>query len=251
MKLAKVHSKVTDESQSALKRYQQIVVGSPSLGYTIKYELITSLLSGFPGAMGLWLRSRLYPYLFNHTGRGVVIGAHILVHHPGKISLGRKVAISYGCLLDARGESNQGIIIGDNVIIGRDAAIVCKDGDITIGNNVGIGSNSHLSSVSGNKLEIGDQVLIAPHVYIGGVSYHFDRTDLSIAEQGVNPQGGAYIGDNVWLGANVTVLDGVTIGHDAIVAAGAVVTKDIPPFGIAMGVPAKVVRSREKTPVFP
>jgi acetyltransferase-like isoleucine patch superfamily enzyme len=100
-------------------------------------------------------------------------------------------------------------------------------------------------------LEIGDQVLIAPHVYIGGVSYHFDRTDLSIAEQGVNPQGGAYIGDNVWLGANVTVLDGVTIGHDAIVAAGAVVTKDIPPFGIAMGVPAKVVRSREKTPVFP
>jgi acetyltransferase-like isoleucine patch superfamily enzyme len=245
----KVHTKVTDESQSALKRYQQVVVGSSSLAYTVKFELISSLLCGFPGAVGLWLRSRFYPFLLKQAGRGVVIGAQTIVHHPQKISLGRKVAISYGCLLDARGDSNQGIFIGDNVIIGRSTAIVCKDGNITIGNNVGIGANSHLSAVSGNKLVIGDNVLIAPKVYIGGISYHFDRTDIPIAEQGINPQGGSSIGDNVWLGANVTVLDGVSIGNDAIVASGAVVTNDIPSFGIAMGVPAKVVRSREQEPV--
>jgi acetyltransferase-like isoleucine patch superfamily enzyme len=251
MKQKKVHAKITDESQSAIKRYQQVIVGSESFVYTIQYELITSLLSGFPGALGLWLRSRFYPYLFKKAGRGIVIGNQFIVHYPKKISLGRNVGISYGCLLDARGDSNQGIVIGDNVIIGRDSAIVCKDGDIIIGNNVGIGANSHLSAVSGNKLSIGDDVLIAPYVYMGGISYNFDRTDVPITEQGVYPKGGVCVENDVWLGANVTIVDGVTVGHGAIVAAGAVVTKDIEPFGIAMGVPAKVVRTREQISVTP
>jgi acetyltransferase-like isoleucine patch superfamily enzyme len=247
MKQTKVITKITDESQSALKRYQQVVIGSESLSFTIRYELITSLLGGFPGALGLWLRSKFYRSLFKQAGRGLVLGGQTIVHYPQKISLGRNVAISYGCLLDARGDSNDGIRIGDNVIIGRSSSIVCKDGDINIGNNVGIGANCSLTAVSGNRLEIGNNVMIAPFVYFGGVSYNFDQTDISIADQGVNPQGGACIGDNVWLGVNVTVLDGVSIGHDAIVAAGSIVTKDIPPYGIAMGVPAKVVRMRDSS----
>jgi acetyltransferase-like isoleucine patch superfamily enzyme len=136
--------------------------------------------------------------------------------------------------------------MGDNVIIGRDTTVGCKDGDIRIGNNVGIGSNCSLSAVSGNTLEIGDNVMIAPYVYLGGISYNFELTGVPIFDQGVNPQGGIRIEDDVWLGANVTVIDGVTIGHDAIVAAGAVVTKNIPPLGIAMGIPAKVVKMREQ-----
>jgi acetyltransferase-like isoleucine patch superfamily enzyme len=223
-----------------------VIVGSHSLGYTLHYELVNLLFRNFPGAIGLWLRGKFYPGLLKKAGRGTIFGEGTTFHHPRKISLGKGVAMSYGCLLDANGNSNQGILIGDNVIIGRNTSIVCKDGDITIGNQVGIGANCMLSAVSGNRLEIGNQVMIAPFVYIGGTSYNFERTDIPIYEQGVNPQGGSRIGDNVWLGANVTILDGVNIGQGAIVAAGAVVTKDIPPLGIAAGVPARLLRYRNE-----
>jgi acetyltransferase-like isoleucine patch superfamily enzyme len=201
----------------------------------------------FPGALGLWLRAKFYPGLLKQAGRGAIFGEGTVLHYPKKIALGKGVAMAYGCLLDARGTSNQGITIGDNVIIGRNTSIVCKDGDIRIGNEVGIGAGCMLSAVSGNRLEIGDHVMIAPYVYIGGVSYNFERTDMPLYEQGTHPQGGSRIGDNVWLGANVTVLDGVDVGQNAIVAAGAVVTKDIPAGGIAAGVPAKLLRMREDT----
>ena len=244
MKQTRLQAQVTDESQSALRRYQQVIVGSNSLGYTLHYEIVNLLCRNFPGAAGLWLRGKFYPGLLNKVGRGAIFGEGTTFHHPRKIALGRGVAMSYACLLDAKGTSNQGIVIGDNVIIGRNTSIVCKDGDIRIGNDVGIGANCMLSAVSGNRLEIGNHVMIAPYVYIGGVSYNFERTDIPLYEQGVNPQGGSRIGDNVWLGAGVTVLDGVNIGHDAIVAAGAVITKDIPPLGIAAGVPAKLLKMR-------
>jgi acetyltransferase-like isoleucine patch superfamily enzyme len=58
--------------------------------------------------------------------------------------------------------------------------------------------------------------------------------------------GGVVIEQNAWIGANVIVFDGITVGRDAIVGAGAVVTRDVPPFGIALGVPAKVVRMRDE-----
>lgn len=242
---AKVHELVSDISRLPLKRYQDIVVGSHSLSFTIKYELVSSLFGNAPGALGLWLRQKFYRSLLKHMGRGVVIGGGTIFHYPQNISLGRAVALSYGCLIDARGGDGAEITIDDNVIIGRYTSIVCKEGRIHIGRDVGIGAQTTISAVSGNQVEIGNNTMIAPYVYIGGISYHFDSTDIPIKDQGVNPQGGASIGDNVWLGANVTILDGVTVGNDAIVAAGAVVTGNIPPYSIAMGVPAKVVKMRK------
>jgi acetyltransferase-like isoleucine patch superfamily enzyme len=247
MKIQKVHKQITDGSKSPLQRYQQIVVGSSNLAYTLKYELISGLLENFPGAPGLWLRSKFYRLLFNKVGRGVVIGAHTVIHHPKKITLGDAVAISYGCYLDARGEKNKGITLGDNITIGRNSNLVCKEGDITIGDEVGIGMNCTLSAVAGNTIEVGNHVLIAPYVYLGGVSYHFDRIDVPIADQRQNPKGGISIDDDVWIGANATILDGVNIGKGAILAAGTVVTSDIPPYAIVAGVPAKILRYRGET----
>lgn len=240
---------MTEGSRSALNRYQRVVVGSHSLVFTVKYELITSLFSDAPGAVGLWLRRRFYRGLFNRIGRGLVLGRHVSVLHPGKIVLGDDVIIADGCALDARGDKNRGIVVESNVVMGRRAALVCKDGDITVGRDVGIGTNSLLSAVAGNHIEIGDHVLLGPYTYLGGHSYHFERTDIPIALQDLDGRGGVRIEDNVWLGARVTVLDGVTIGRDAIIAAGAVVNRDIPPFAVAMGVPAKVNRTREPHPV--
>jgi acetyltransferase-like isoleucine patch superfamily enzyme len=156
------------------------------------------------------------------------------------------VAIAYSCLLDARGDSNEGITIGNDVTIGRNTGIICKNGDISIGNNVGIGANITIHAVDGNRIEIGDNVIIAPYTYIGATMYHTDRIDIPITLQGPRPLGGVRVEENAWLGANVIIFDGITIGRDAIVGAGAVVTHDVPPFAIALGVPAKVVRMRNE-----
>ncbi len=246
VKRVKAHKLVSDASKSPLERYQNVVVGSQSLGFTIKYELVTSLFANAPGAIGLWLRQKFYRTLFKHMGRGVVIGAGSAFHYPQQISLGRAVAFSYGCLLDARGGDETEISIDDDVIVGRNTSIVCKEGQVRIGKKVGIGAQTTISAVSGNQVEIGDNVIIAPYAYIGGVSYNYERLDVPIAEQGTAPQGGIRIEANCWLGASVTVLDGVTVGHDSIVAAGAVVTRDLPPFAIALGVPAKIARMRDE-----
>jgi acetyltransferase-like isoleucine patch superfamily enzyme len=242
----KAQKLVTDERMSPLKRYQRVVVGDSRLGFTIKYELVTGLFGSFPGAMGLWFRSRFYWRILKQMGRGVVIGRGTIFHYPLGIYLGDRVAIAYNCLFDARGNSNRGITIGNDVIIGRNSNLICKDGNIQVSNNVGIGANSTLSAVAGNTIDIGENVLIAPYGYLGGISYHTELIGTPIVSQGVDPKGGIQVGKNTWLGTNVTILDGVSVGSDAIVAAGAVVTKDIPAYGIAMGIPAKVVRYREE-----
>jgi acetyltransferase-like isoleucine patch superfamily enzyme len=240
----KAHDQITDASRSALERYQRLVVGSTNVGFTVKYELLLGLLSPIPGALGLILRRKLYKLLFQKLGRNALIGAGVILRHPNKIALGDSVVISDRCLLDARGENNLGITVGRDVILSHQVLLICKNGDITLGSNIGIGANSGLYAVAGNQITIEDHVLIAPYTYIGGHGHNFDRLDIPIADQGLNPQGGILIREGAWIGARSTLLDGITIGKGAIVAAGAVVTKDVPDFAIVAGVPAKVMRYR-------
>lgn len=159
------------------------------------------------------------------------------------------MVVADGCLLDARGDSNRGIRLGNNVILGDRATLRCKDGDIVIGNNVGIGLNSSLSAVGGNVLELADEVMIGPYAYLGGASYHYDRLDIPISHQGQDLKGGIKVGYGAWIGARAVIMDGVTIGRDAIVATNAVVNKDVPDYAIVAGVPARLVRTRRAEPV--
>lgn len=241
-----MHAQLTDESQSALGRYQKVVVGSNSLATTLKYEFINGLVGGFPGALGIWLRRRFYKVILKHLGRGAIFGTGTLLHHPAKISIGDRAAISYQCLLDARGETNDGIQIGDDVTIGRNTGLICKNGNITIGNNVGIGANTSIHAVDGNRIKIGDNVIIAPYTYIGATTYYTDRIDIPITIQGPKPLGGVCVESNAWIGANVIIFDGINIGRDAIIGAGAVVMRDIPDYAVSLGIPAKVVRMRNE-----
>jgi len=80
----KVHSQITDESQSALRRYQRLIVGSTRLGYTLKYDLIVAIGSLAPGALGLWLRQTLYRRLLMRAGRGVFFGAGVPCDTPAR-----------------------------------------------------------------------------------------------------------------------------------------------------------------------
>ncbi len=240
----KVHSQITDESQSALRRYQRLIVGSTRLGYTLKYELFVALGSLAPGALGLWLRHKLYRRLLMRAGRGVWFGAGVTLRHPCKVAVGDQVVIADGCVLDARGDSNRGIRLGDNVILGDRATLRCKDGDIVIGNHVGIGLNASLSAVGGNVLELADEVMIGPYAYLGGASYRRERLDIPISRQGQDLKGGIKVGYGAWIGARAVIMDGVTIGRDAIVATNAVVNKDVADYAIVAGVPARLVRTR-------
>jgi len=233
---------LTGSGDSKLQKYQALVVGEKGIWSLIKYELVTLFSTWIPGALGLLLRSKLYPVLLGSTGRGVVFGCNVVLRHPGKLRLKTNIVIDDNSVLDAKGDDNQGIDIGDNVFVGRNTIVYCQNGDVEIGDNANIGSNCQIFSA--RKVKIGKNVLIAAYTYLVGGGHIYEDPELPIIEQG-RTASGIEIGDNVWLGASVKVLDGVTIGEGAIIAAGAVVTEDIPPFAIAGGIPAKVIKLRK------
>jgi len=230
----KVRDQITDPTTSALRRYQRVIIGSGSLSQTLKFEMICWLSSILPGALGLWARPRLYRRLFKRVGRGTVFGANCAIRHPGKIELGENVVISDGCTLDARGDDNQGIRIGDSTIVGLRAMIRCKNADVVIGRNVGVGANSDVCSVNGSPIIIGDDVMLGPYVFLGGVQYRYDRLDLPISAQGIVSKGGIVIGEGAALGAFVTVMDGVKIGKGCMIGAGVVLREDVPDLMVVM-----------------
>ncbi|HEY9886760.1 MAG TPA: acyltransferase [Candidatus Obscuribacterales bacterium] len=227
---------------SLLQRYQAKVLGDRGLGSLLYYELVMLLLANLPGSLGYVLRKRFFKGLFGQVGRGVILGQGLALRHPGRICLGDRVAIDDGVLLDASGTGTAGMVFGNDVIVSRNCVIQGKTGPVRLGNKVDIGCNVILSS--GNGIDIGDAVLIAGNCYIGGGRYVTDRTDIPMMEQGLYSKGPVVIEEDVWLGAGATVLDGVKIGRGSIIGAGALVTKDVPPYSIAVGVPAKVVQSR-------
>lgn len=112
--------------------------------------------------------------------------------------------------------------------------------DIENGNNSGIGVNCEIRG----PLKIGNDVMMGPEVKIITSSHVFSSVDKPMRLQG-NFKEGIEIGDDVWIGTRVIILPGVKIGSGAILAAGAVLTKDVPPFAIVGGVPAKILKLRK------
>ena len=237
---------LTDARVSALQKYQDIVVGERGLGALLRYEFFTCGLAGVPGALGLWLRGRLYRYLLGHVGRNVVIGKNVTIRNPRRISIGDSVMIDDGCVLDAKGRDGSGITLRANVVIGRNTVLSCKGGSIDIGDNTNISVNCTV--ISESSVRIGANVLFAAYCYvIAGGNHGTDRTDVAVIQQDSFSKGGVVIEDNVWLGASVNVLDGVRIEHDAIAGAGSVVIRDVPAFTVVAGIPAKIIKSRSQS----
>lgn len=243
--MGRTKDRLLDPQQPAVRRYQDVVVGSRSLGALARYELATTLLGPIPGAAGLALRKRFYRGLFAAVGRGTVFGRSLALRHPCQIALGDAVVIDDDGVLDGGSDDEIGIRIGHRVLLARGVNLAAKGGQITIGSDIGMGVYSTIHAGPGSPVSIGDHTVIAPYSYIvSGGQYRTDRTDVPIALQGLESRGGIRIGPNCWLGARATILDGVTVGRDAIVAAGAVVTKDVPSFAIVGGVPARILRVR-------
>jgi acetyltransferase-like isoleucine patch superfamily enzyme len=155
------------------------------------------------------------------------------------VHLGRAVHIGTNAELVAR--KNERISVGDGTFILNGALLHPYGGWISVGRNVGI--NPYCVLYGHGGLEICDNVLIATSCVLIPANHNFNSLEIPIGDQGLTCRG-IRIEDDVWLGARVTVLDGVTIGKGAVIGAGAVVTRSIPSGAIAVGVPARVIGSR-------
>jgi acetyltransferase-like isoleucine patch superfamily enzyme len=179
--------------------------------------------------------------LLGSCGRGVVFGQNVVLRHPHKIHIGSNVVVDDNCLLDAKGESNRGVRIGNGVFIGRNTILSCKNGDIELADGANIGFNCEVFSAS--RVRIGRNVLMAAYAYVIGGDHDFSDPSKTVLEQ-TRTSTGVIIGDGAWIGAGAKILDGVVIGDGAVIGAGAVVRDNVPAAAIAVGVPARVVSSR-------
>jgi acetyltransferase-like isoleucine patch superfamily enzyme len=190
---------------------------------------------------GLWYRWRLKASL------GVpLIGSHVKIRNPKLISVGRYFIAEDFC--EIQGLSERGLIFGNRVTIGRFAMIRPSSyygREIGMGLKVGDYSNIGPYCYLGCSgfIEIGRKVLMGPRVTMHAENHNYERTDVPIKEQSVS-RSPIIIEDDCWLASDCVILAGVRVGTGAIVAAGAVVNRDVPPFAVVAGIPAKVVKWR-------
>ncbi|NMG21820.1 acyltransferase [Brasilonema bromeliae] len=214
---------------SKLQRFQELLVMS-SVG-----ALPTILL-------GPKLRNILYSSIFARIGKAVFIQEGVEFINTSCIEIGNGVFIFKGARIDGRGHQNNRIYLNDKVAIERNVSIGClEDSYIDIGQETFIGPGVCIAGPG--DIKIGKRCLIAANSGIYANNHNFADPNEPIKYQGITRKG-IVIEDDCWLGHGVVVLDGVTIGQGSVIGAGAVVTKNIPPFSVAVGVPAKVMKSR-------
>ena len=174
--------------------------------------------------LGRRLAVRLHSFLiggsFAGFGHGTIIETPLRLSGESRIALGAGVFIGAGSWLQTVGEGPVALQIGD----GTSMSGLCV-----------------LSAAQ--SVRIGREVLFARNVYVSDHNHAFGDPTRSVIEQGLADPRPVEIGDGAWLGENVVVCPGVTIGRGAVVGANAVVLKSIPDFAVAVGVPARVVRT--------
>lgn len=180
--------------------------------------------------------------------RFLFLGKRVSLLAKRKMRFGKWVQIGNDCRMSALG--TEGIYIGDKTSIGAFSRVIVATSfdnygkGIRIGKNVGIGEFAYLGGAGG--LTIVDECIIGQYLSCHPENHNYSDPDISIRHQGTTRKG-IEVARNCWIGAKVTILDGVTIGEGSIVAAGAVVTNSFPPYSIIGGVPAKLIKSRIPT----
>jgi acetyltransferase-like isoleucine patch superfamily enzyme len=236
--IARAQDQLFRQPGGARAKYSALIVGQPGLAALLKYEFVLLVAQPVPGALGLALRKTMYPWLLGSCGRNVVFGQNVVLRHPHKIHIGDNVVVDDQCLLDAKGDANDGIRIGSNVFIGRNTILSCKNGDIALEDGANLGFNCEIFSAG--KVRVGKDTLLAAYSYLVGGDHDFSDRTLAINDQPRHGRG-IDVGAGVWIGAGATVLDSVSIGDRAIVGASAVVREDVPAGATAVGVPARLV----------
>jgi len=242
---ASVHKELIGEKKSFFSKYFSIFLGNKSFIYFLKFELVILFFSWLPGAVGFFFRKLFFPCLFKKVGRGVIFGRNITLRHPQKIVIGDNSFIDDNVVLDAKGEKNKGIRIGKNVYIGRNTILSCKEGSIFLDDFCNISANCSL--LSETEVSIGKYCFLAGHCYlVAGGNHSYEKISMPIMFQPSFSKGGIKINEDVWLGAGVIVLDGVSIGKGCVVGAGSVVMDTLDNYSIAVGIPASKIKDRRE-----
>lgn len=131
---------------------------------------------------------------------------------------------------------------GRGVRVGRLCILTAQDGELTLADGSALSPGVHLGADHG-RIEVGRQTAIGPGTVVRAANHRFERRDVPIMRQGHAP-GVVIIGDDVWIGANCVITPDVRIGRGAVVGAGAVVTRDVAPFAVVGGVPARPIGER-------
>lgn len=181
---------------------------------------------------------------FFKTGKKVFVGSNTTIYNAKNIQFGKSVTIDKHCFID--GFASEKIILGDCVKIGAFSNLsstshFSKYGKgLKMGNNSAIGQFTEFGAAGG--IEIGNDVIMGSYISFHSENHNFLDRDKLIREQGVTSKG-IKIGNNVWVGAKVTFLDGSQVGNNSVVAAGAIVKGTYPDNSIIGGIPAKVLKT--------
>lgn len=198
--------------------------------------------------MMVWmLRGFWYRWRFAEVKGLFLIGKGVTIRQAKYIHAGRNFIAQDHC--EINGLSKQGLVFGDKVTIGSYAIIrptnlyggEAGEG-LKVGNNSSIGAYSYIGC--SGYIEIGDNVMMSPRVSIYSENHNFGDMTIPMIEQGVT-RSFVKIEDDCWIAANSVILAGVTVGKGSIVAAGSIVTKDVPPYSIVAGNSAKLIKSRK------
>jgi len=214
---------------------------STSVGRYILEQTLFFFLRGIPSLVGIGMRALAYRLLLRSDGFPVVED-HVRLCQPANIHLGRHVYLDHGVYLHA---CPQGIFIGDETFVmhGSELHVYNFRGlpqsGIWVGRNSFVGEFCLIRGQGG--VHVGDAVLLAPRVQMLAVNHLFDDLSRPVIQQGITARG-IVVEDGAWIGAGAILLDGVRVGEGAVVGAGAVVTGNVPPHTLAVGVPARVVR---------
>jgi len=237
-------NRVAEQKDAAWRLYGRRVTGSRQLTSVLKYDLIIGLCGAWPGGLGVWLRSRLYRYLLASMQPSSFVSTNVIIRNPQNVRLGRRVFIDSFVLLEGISDHEQGgVEIGDGTYIHIHSIVsAAYHGFVRIGKNCSVGAGSQIYGAGG--VTIGDGVMIAGQTMIIASSHVFEDLDTPMYRQ-ANTARGITIGSDVWLGANVIILDGVTIGEGAVIGAGSVVLRDVEPRAVMAGAPARLLHYRE------
>lgn len=192
------------------------------------------------------LKDRFFMLLrgFLKTRQKVFVGSNTKIYNSKNIVFGNNVTIDKHCTID--GFSSEKILLGDCVRIGPYSSLsstshMSKYGKgLKIGNNSSVGAFTQFGAAGG--IEIGNDVIMGSYISFHSENHNFNDSSKLIREQGVTSKG-IKLGNNIWVGAKVTFLDGCVVGNNSVVAAGAVVNGIYPDNSIIGGVPAKILKT--------
>lgn len=198
--------------------------------------------------LGGWLiRGTIRKLFFGKAGKLVFVGPKVRIYHARQLHCGNNFIAERGCEINCISEN--GLYFGEKVTIGSYALI--RPGNIyggPKGYGLRVGDYSNIGPFAyigcSGDITIGNNVMISPRVSIYSENHNFDQSEELLKDQGIT-RSYCHIEDNCWIASNSIILAGVTVGKGSVVAAGSVVTKDVPPYSVVAGNPARFLKSRK------